>query len=166
MTHRNARLSVFSRLFILERLEQGFTQAQVAASSGVSRSTVAKWAKRFREEGIAGLQDCSSRAKTCRHALGEHVIEAIAPFCDASWAAGLIASPGSWAWPPRRSTACSGEPVSVCWRAWTARLASCSATSGSARANWCTSTSRSSAKYQTVAANASSILAGPRQVQA
>ncbi len=77
MTHRNARLSVFSRLFILERLEQGFTQAQVAASSGVSRSTVAKWAKRFREEGIAGLQDRSSRAKTCRHALGEHVIEAI-----------------------------------------------------------------------------------------
>jgi transposase InsO family protein len=77
VTHRNARLSVFSRLFILRRLQQGFTQAQVAASSGVSRSTVAKWARRFREEGIAGLKDRSSRARTCRHALGEHVIEAI-----------------------------------------------------------------------------------------
>lgn len=77
MTHRNAKLTVYSRHFILQRLQQGFTQAEVAATAGVSRSTVAKWAKRYREEGIAGLQDRSSRAHTCRHALGEQVIEAI-----------------------------------------------------------------------------------------
>jgi len=77
VTHRNAKLTVFSRHFILQRLQQGFTQAEVAATSGVSRSTVAKWARRFREEGIAGLQDRSSWAHHCRHALGEQVITAI-----------------------------------------------------------------------------------------
>jgi transposase InsO family protein len=77
VTHRNAKLTVFSRHFILQRLQQGFTQAEVAASSGVSRSTVAKWARRYREEGIAGLQDRPSRAKQCRHALPEHIVEAI-----------------------------------------------------------------------------------------
>jgi len=77
VTHRNARLTVFSRQFIIERLQSGFTQAEVAATSGVSRSTVAKWARRYRDEGLAGLQDRSSRPKSCRHALGEPIIEAI-----------------------------------------------------------------------------------------
>src|SRR5215216_7071100 len=77
MSHRNAKLTVYSRHFILQRLQQGFSQAEVAASSGVSRSTVAKWARRYREEGIAGLQDRSSRPHRCPHALGEHVIAAI-----------------------------------------------------------------------------------------
>jgi len=77
VTHRNAKLTVYSRHFILERLQKGFTQAEVAATSGVSRSTVAKWARRYREEGMAGLEDRPSRARHCRHALGEHVIQAI-----------------------------------------------------------------------------------------
>lgn len=77
MTHRNARLTVYSRLFIIERLQLGFTQAEVAATSGVSRCTVAKWAKRFREEGAAGLGDRSSRPRHCHHALGEDIVAAI-----------------------------------------------------------------------------------------
>jgi transposase len=77
VSHRNAKLSVYSRHFVIQRLQQGFTQAEVAATSGVSRSTVSKWAKRFREEGLGGLQDRSSRAHNCRHALAEHVIDAI-----------------------------------------------------------------------------------------
>jgi transposase InsO family protein len=77
VTHRNARLTVYGRHLIIQRLQQGYTQAAIAAAAGVSRSTVAKWARRFRQEGIAGLQDRSSRARTCRHALPEHVIEAV-----------------------------------------------------------------------------------------
>lgn len=61
MSHANAKLTVQSRLTIIQRLEQGFTQAQVATGMGVSRATVAKWAKRFREEGVAGLADRTSR---------------------------------------------------------------------------------------------------------
>jgi transposase InsO family protein len=77
VTHRNSRLTVFGRHLIVQRLQQGYTQAATAAAAGVSRSTVAKWAKRYRDEDISGLQDRSSRARTCRHALPEHIIEAI-----------------------------------------------------------------------------------------
>lgn len=77
MTHRNARLNLYSRHLIIQRLEQGWRQAEAAEAAGVSRSTVAKWARRYREEGLAGLQDRSSRAKHCRHALAEPIVEAI-----------------------------------------------------------------------------------------
>lgn len=77
MVHRNARLTEHGRLLIVRRIEEGWTQAQVAEAQGVSRSTVAKWCKRYREEGIAGLRDRTSRAHRLPHALGETVIEAI-----------------------------------------------------------------------------------------
>ncbi|MCA9824079.1 MAG: helix-turn-helix domain-containing protein, partial [Dehalococcoidia bacterium] len=51
MSHRNAKLTVHGRLLILERLEAGWTQSQAADAGGVSRATVAKWKKRYREEG-------------------------------------------------------------------------------------------------------------------
>jgi transposase len=61
MAHRNAKLTIHGRLLVIERLEAGWTQSQAADAGGVSRATVAKWAKRFREEGLAGLADRSSR---------------------------------------------------------------------------------------------------------
>lgn len=45
------------------RLEQGWTQAEVAKAQGISRSTVAKWAERYREEGMAGLRGRSSQVR-------------------------------------------------------------------------------------------------------
>jgi transposase InsO family protein len=77
MCHRNAKLNDHGRLLLIERLQQGWTQAQVAEAQGISRSTVAKWAKRYREEGLAGLRERSSRAKRLPHALSQTVIEAI-----------------------------------------------------------------------------------------
>lgn len=77
MSHANAKLTTYGRMLIVSRLEAGWTQAQVADAQGVSRSTVAKWWKRHQEEGVAGLEDRSSRAKTIAHALGETVVEAI-----------------------------------------------------------------------------------------
>ena len=74
MTHRNARLTVFGRLLVIRRLQAGYTQAAAAAAAGVSRATVAKWRRRFRLEGLPGLQDRPSRARTCRHALPKDVI--------------------------------------------------------------------------------------------
>jgi transposase InsO family protein len=49
MAHANARLNVRGRLLIIERLASGMTQAQVAEMQGVSRATVGKWARRFRQ---------------------------------------------------------------------------------------------------------------------
>lgn len=77
MAHANAKLNLYGRRLVVERLEQGWTQAQVAAASGVSRSTVAKYARRYREDGDAGLSDRSSRARRLKHALGEQIVEAI-----------------------------------------------------------------------------------------
>jgi transposase InsO family protein len=61
MSHRNAKLTIHGRRLIIERLEAGWTQSQAADAGGVSRATIAKWAKRFCEEGMAGLADRSSR---------------------------------------------------------------------------------------------------------
>ncbi len=67
MAHRNSRLSLFSRHLAIQRLQQGYTQATVAEMAGVSRSTIAKCAWRFREEGIAGLADHTSRPHSTPH---------------------------------------------------------------------------------------------------
>ena len=77
MLHGTARLTVAGRLLIVQRIGAGWTQAQVAEAQGVSRASVSKWAKRYREEGAAGLADRSSRAKHLPHALGEPVVERI-----------------------------------------------------------------------------------------
>lgn len=78
MAHRNARLTPAGRMLIVQRIQQGWTQAQVAEAQGVSRSTVAKWAKRYREEGENGLKERSSAPLSRPRALGEDIVEAIA----------------------------------------------------------------------------------------
>lgn len=77
MSHRNAKLTPAGRLTLIRQIEGGFSQAEVARRMSLSRSTIAKWWKRYREEGIAGLQDRSSRANRLAHALGDDVIAAI-----------------------------------------------------------------------------------------
>ncbi|WP_030874225.1 IS481 family transposase, partial [Streptomyces sp. NRRL F-2747] len=65
MSHRNARLTVFGRRLLVERVRSGRPVAHVAAEMGVSRATAHKWIRRWRAEGEAGLHDRSSRpAKT------------------------------------------------------------------------------------------------------
>lgn len=77
MSHANAKLNEYGRLLLVRRLEEGWTQAEVAEAQGVSRSTVSKWWKRYREEGVCGLKDRSSAPRRLPHALGETVVDAI-----------------------------------------------------------------------------------------
>ena len=61
MSHASARLNLFGRELLIERvLEGGWTAAAAAEAAGVSRATVYKWLGRFRSEGLAGLGDRSS----------------------------------------------------------------------------------------------------------
>ena len=53
MTHRNARLTPVTRAELVEQVMDGWPQAEVARLFRVSRATVAKWVRRFREAGRA-----------------------------------------------------------------------------------------------------------------
>ncbi len=80
MAHANARLNVYGRQLIINRLSEGWTQAQVAEAMGVCRATVARWSKRYRDEGVAGLKDRSSRPKRSPRALPEALTALICGF--------------------------------------------------------------------------------------
>ena len=61
MTHRNARLTPVTRAELVEQVLSGWPQAEVARLFRVSRATVTKWVRRFREGGPDALLDRSSR---------------------------------------------------------------------------------------------------------
>jgi transposase InsO family protein len=63
---------------VVERVVlQGWTQAATAEAAGVARATVAKWVQRFRDEGLAGLEDRSSAPMHRPHALPTKEVERI-----------------------------------------------------------------------------------------
>ncbi|WP_432520660.1 IS481 family transposase [Kineococcus sp. SYSU DK006] len=61
MTHANARTTVHGRLLIVQRHQQGWAQAHIAAAMGISRKCVRTWITRYAAEGLDGLRDRSSR---------------------------------------------------------------------------------------------------------
>jgi transposase InsO family protein len=64
VAHRNARTTVYARRLIVERFLTGWPAARIAEQLGVSRATVHKWVRRYRDEGWDGLADRSSRPHT------------------------------------------------------------------------------------------------------
>ncbi|WP_329425333.1 IS481 family transposase [Streptomyces sp. NBC_01268] len=77
MAHRNARLTVFGRRLLVERVCSGRPVAHVAAEMGISRATAHKWIRRWRTEGEAGLHDRSSRPHTTPHRTAAAVEEQV-----------------------------------------------------------------------------------------
>ena len=62
MAHPSARLTVFSRQLLVKRvLIDGWPAATVAEQLGISRATAYKWVRRYRADGLPGLEDRSSR---------------------------------------------------------------------------------------------------------
>lgn len=66
--HKNARLSPHSRALLVQRIQNGLSPAEAARAVGVSTRTAYKWLRRFRQEGVEGLQDRSSRPPCTPHA--------------------------------------------------------------------------------------------------
>ena len=61
--HANAPLTPEGRRRLCERVDAGRPIAHVAAESGISRATLAKWYGRWTELGEGGLVDQSSRPR-------------------------------------------------------------------------------------------------------
>ena len=65
--HKNARLTPKSRALLVDRvLGDGWTVAEASRVVGVSERTGWKWLARFREAGLEGLDDRSSRPRRSR----------------------------------------------------------------------------------------------------
>ena len=65
--HRNAPLTPEGRLRLCHRIEDGWSVAAAAESMNISRQTAHKWWRRYRDEGVVGLEDRSSRPWSCPH---------------------------------------------------------------------------------------------------
>ncbi len=63
--HRNARLTPQGRLLLCQRVEAGWPVAHAAESMGISRDRAYIWWRRYRAEGLAGLEDRSSPLGRC-----------------------------------------------------------------------------------------------------
>src|SRR5881628_977229 len=61
LMHRNAPLTPEGRLRLCRRIEAGWPVAHAAATIGISRDRAYVWWRRYQAEGVAGLEDRSSR---------------------------------------------------------------------------------------------------------
>ena len=64
--HKNARLTPIGREHVVRQVLSGQTPEAAASTAGVCPRTVRKWVARFKELGVAGLQDRSSRPHRLR----------------------------------------------------------------------------------------------------
>ena len=59
--YKHAKTTPKSRELIIERYQAGWKQQQIADSFGISRRTACNWLSRWRNEGLPGLQNRTSR---------------------------------------------------------------------------------------------------------
>jgi transposase InsO family protein len=78
VSHANARLTVHGRSLLVDRIiGDQRPVAHVAAELGVSRQCAHRWVRRFRELGLAGLVDRSSRPHRCPRRTAPAVEDAV-----------------------------------------------------------------------------------------
>ena len=91
--HQNARLTLWSREALVRKVlleKLGLNAA--AAAFNVSTKTAAKWVRRFRREGRAGLQDRSSRPHRLYKPTPNHLVEQVVQLRCQRWAGCRIAA--------------------------------------------------------------------------
>jgi len=76
--HQNARLTVYSREQMARQvIEQGQTHRGAAAVFHVSEKTAAKWVRRYRQLGAAGLKDLSSKPHRSPRQVSSSLLEKV-----------------------------------------------------------------------------------------
>jgi len=89
--HKNARLTPRGRERIVRQVESGHTPKAVAEAAGVCLRTARKWVDRYRREGLAGLQDRSSRPHRIRLPTSAAVVAEIERLRRQRWTGKQIA---------------------------------------------------------------------------
>ena len=90
--HKNARLTPRGRERIVRQVASGQTPKAVAEAVGVCPRTVRKWVDRYRCEGLAGLQDRSSRPHRLRRPTPQAVVEEVERLRRQRWTGKQIAA--------------------------------------------------------------------------
>lgn len=75
--HQNARLTPRGREHMVNMVLSGQTPKAVGEAVGVCPRTVKKWVERFKAEGLAGLQDRSSRPDRLRQPTPQAIVDRI-----------------------------------------------------------------------------------------
>lgn len=89
--HKNARLTPIGRERMVAMMARGQTPQAAARAAGVCPRTAKKWLARFKYEGVAGLQDRSSRPRTLRKPTPESTVERILALRRLRWTGKHIA---------------------------------------------------------------------------
>ena len=90
--HQHARLTVFSRELLARKVvHEGMTLKLAAASFNVTAKTAAKWVQRYREQGVAGLRDRSSRPHRLRQPTSAELVARVELLRRERWTGQRIA---------------------------------------------------------------------------
>ena len=76
--HKNARQTPLGREHFVRQVLSGHTPEAVSQAVGVCPRTVRKWVRRYKAEGVAGLQDRSSRPHRLYRPTPQPTVERIA----------------------------------------------------------------------------------------
>src|SRR5690348_11418 len=90
--HHHARLTIHSREELAKQvLQRRLSLKEAAASFKLSRQTAAKWVRRYRQQGVAGLKDRSSRPRRSPRATAEERVMEIERLRRERWTGMRIA---------------------------------------------------------------------------
>jgi len=90
--HKNARLTPYRRAELGQRVAHGERVAGLAQEFGISVRTARKWLRRYRTEGVAGLQDRSSRPHSSPRATAAALALGMKVLRQQRWTCGQIAA--------------------------------------------------------------------------
>ena len=90
--HHHARLTVYRREQLARDVVEGrLSLCEAAAKHGLSRQSAGKWVRRYREAGVAGLRDRSSRPKRSPRLIQAAVVEQVERLRRQRWTGVRIA---------------------------------------------------------------------------
>lgn len=82
MPWRTSNVETERTRFVIEAELSDLSHAELCRRFGISRPTGYKWIRRYRAEGLAGLEDRSHAPHSCPHATPEYVVQRILEIRD------------------------------------------------------------------------------------